>query len=220
MSRETGRLIVPAVQLALIPVNPRVSSICLPPSPPPPHARGWEGGRAKDRRALGEEDGTAAGRVIGGEGGMVSGAVYPASLAVNTSVSCIYGADQYPIPIPLCAPEATQIHAGLRHYGLRSRRCTCARTHTRAYMHAARRRTRVGLDSRETEALCSNAIERKRKQRPPVARSTRRSINVENRRDAQTRVPIIFDLPCGIRGGQGEGRATARSKGESRSNWS
>lgn len=35
--------------------------------------------------------------------------VYPASLVVNTSVSCIYDTDQYPIPISrvLCVPEAT-----------------------------------------------------------------------------------------------------------------
>jgi len=55
-------------------------------------------------------------------------------------------------------PEATQIHAGLRHYGLRSAVYVYVLTRTRAYMHAARRRTRVGLDSRETEALCSNAV--------------------------------------------------------------
>jgi len=95
-------------------------------------------------------------------------------------------------------PEATQIHAGLRHYGLRSAVyvCACKEEDTRR-VRLARRRF-AGTPSRTKTP------------------STRCSINVENRRNAQKRVPIIFDLPCVVRGG-GEDRPTARLKGESRS---
>lgn len=131
------------VQLALIFVNPRVSSICIPLFLLWPPSRfvarantavSLSGSYARTCgvkvNALSRRDnGTGVARRS--ERRMVNAAIYPASLTVNTWVSCIYDTDQYPIPILLCAGSDPD-PGWLRHYGLRSATVVC--THACVYV--------------------------------------------------------------------------------------